>query len=249
MGYEIRRLKPEVMRSNHTMVSLDDDQSNIVSMIHNTINRPVEPKQAIASLFKLKDVVEHLISVKCEEYYGGHPKHILWDIHYQFILENIEPGSVVFDVGTGASLSYTQKLASICKQVDCCDIKPELIEKSASRNRYRNVKYFVQDITKVLPDEKYDVVILSHVLEHLYEPEKALENLHSITKKIIVRLPRYDNHWMYLVKKDLGLFYFKDADHKKEYTLSEAKHLVESAEWDVKIALNDIDIKIVAVGR
>jgi len=88
---------------------------------------------------------------------------------------------------------------------------------------------------------------MSHVLEHLKEPEKVLHKIKSITDKIIIRLPRYDDHWMYLVKKDLGLFYFKDADHKREYTLKESTDLIEASGWKIQTALNDIDIKIVGV--
>jgi len=74
-----------------------------------------------------------------------------------------------------------------------------------------------------------------------------LEKLKSITKKIIVQLPRYDKHWWYLVKKDLGLFYFKDEDHKQEFTIETAKNLIQESGWKVLVAYNDVDIKIIAV--
>ena len=73
-----------------------------------------------------------------------------------------------------------------------------------------------------------------------------MEKLKKVTKKLIIRLPRYDDHWMYLVKKDLNLFYFKDRAHKREYTLEEATELIKKASWTVYTAENDIDIKIIA---
>ena len=51
---------------------------------------------------------------------------------------------------------------------------------------------------------------------------------------------------MYLVKKDLGMFYFKDKDHKQEFTLDSAIKLIQGSGWNVVKAFNDIDIKIVA---
>lgn len=55
---------------------------------------------------------------------------------------------------------------------------------------------FVADICKtVFPDDKWDLVILSQTLEHIYEKEKALEECYRIIKKkgyLIVDCP-----WMY----------------------------------------------------
>jgi hypothetical protein len=213
-----------------------------------TFSGLVSTKKELEDLFNFQYSIERLINIKCTEYYNGkHPKHHLWTGHYQFIIDNVNEGDKVFDVGTGASLSYTQELAKKCSKIDCCDIRDELVKKAEEQNAFKNVHYRVLDITKELPQEKYDVVIMSHILEHLENPEDVLKRAKSISLKIIVRLPRYDDHWMYLVKKDLGLFYYKDGDHKKEYTLKEAIELVESSGWKIQTALNDIDIKILAV--
>lgn len=251
LGYDIIKNKKEKINNNivcnHNEQIYKDKISDILLKINNTFLSIVSPKTELYYLFHLQQRIDELINIKCKEHYKGkHPKHHLWTIHYQFIIQNINKNDKVLDVGSGASLSYTQKLAKVASEIDCCDIKPELVEYSMNVNKYNNVNYFVLDITKEIPEKKYDVIILSHVLEHLDNPKKVLENIKKITKKVIIRLPRYDDHWMYLVKKDLGFYYFKDADHKKEYTLIEAVDLVESAGWIVDIALNDIDIKIVA---
>ncbi|MFX1375559.1 MAG: hypothetical protein ACFFA0_07090 [Promethearchaeota archaeon] len=54
---------------------------------------------------------------------------------------------------------------------------------------------------------------------------------------------------MYLVKKDLGMFYFKDRDHKQEYTIGTARELIQHSGWKIITSLNDIDIKIIAVSN
>lgn len=152
----------------------------------------------------------------------------------------------VLDVGCGKSLSYSQDLASKIDFMDAIDIKKKNIDFCIKNNKFENINYFVLDITKELPSKKYDVVILSHILEHLEKPKDLLKKIKHITEKIIIRLPRYDNHWMILVKKDLGMFYFKDRDHKQEFTLESAKNLIECAGWKIIKAFNDIDIKIIA---
>lgn len=209
-----------------------------------------DSKESLQYLFDAQKFIDQKINETCLNIYNNkHPKHHMWPIHYQFILDNVDSGSKVLDVGTGASSSYTQELASRCKQLDCCDYKEELVERSRRENKFSNVDFIVMDITKDLPDVYYDVVIMSHILEHIHDPKAVLERMAGITDKIIIRLPRYDDHWMYLVKKDLGMFYFKDHDHKDEYTLKKAVELVESAGWKIQTALNDVDVKIVAVKK
>jgi len=218
----------------------------ILNILINKIDN-MSTRDKLVSLFKLHSKIESEINNVCVElYHGKHPKHHLWTGHYRFVLDNVNDNDAVFDVGTGASCSYTHELAKKCKKIDCCDYKQELVDRSIVNNKYENINYFVMDITKDLPNGKYDVVIMSHVLEHLHEPQQVLNRVKEITSKIIVRLPRYDDHWMYLVKKDLGMFYFKDGDHKAEYTLETAIDLLKGAGWEIEQALNDIDIKIVA---
>lgn len=98
------------------------------------------------------------------------------------------------DIGCGASLSYNLELAKNQIVVDAVDINPALIQKCKTEKRLENINFRLLDITKELPDQQYDTVILSHILEHLSDPAELLRKLHKITQKIILRLPRYDDH-------------------------------------------------------
>lgn len=200
--------------------------------------------------FFFKELFEYYISRLVVKYYDGkHPKHHLWHSHYKFIIENINPGDKVLDVGCGKSLSYSQQLSTKIDFLDAIDINGEKIQFSIKENKFENIHFSVFDITKDLPSKKYDVIILSHILEHLDRPKEILKKIKAITKKIIVRLPRYDNNWMNLVKKDLGMYYYKSRDHKQEFTLESAIKLIESADWSIRKAFNDIDIKIIATSN
>ncbi|GAJ13001.1 unnamed protein product, partial [marine sediment metagenome] len=179
-------------------------------------------------------------------YNGKHPKHHLWKIHYKFIIDNIKPGEKVLDIGCGGSMSYNQQLAKNNNIIDAVDKNSILVQKCSNENKFENIKYYVLDISQELPSKKYDIIILSHVLEHINNPVVVLHNIKKITNKIIVRLPRYDNDWMKLVKKDLGMYYYNDLDHKQEFTQESAEELVRGAGWKIITSLNDVDIKILA---
>lgn len=207
----------------------------------------IKLRKSIIRAFKLKELFENYIGALVVSYYEGkHPKHHLWPSHYRFIIDNINQDDKVLDVGCGKSLSYNQQLADKVDFMDSVDINETKINYCLKDNQFDNLHFYVLDITKELPAKKYDVVILSHILEHLFNPQDVLNKIKKVTKKIIVRLPRYDNHWMNMVKKDLGLYYYKDRDHKQEFTLESAIELIESTGWNIITALNDVDIKIVA---
>lgn len=228
--------------------------ANIIKLTENIVYKLIfqrfkkkKIKRSLIRAFQLKNIIDIYIDRLVISYYDGkHPKHHLWKYHYKFIIDNINQNDKVLDIGCGKSLSYGQELSSRVDFLDAIDINEDLINSCLKSNKHNNINYYKLDITKELPTKSYDVVILSHVLEHLKNPLEVLQNIRKITKKIIVRLPRYDDHWHYLVKKDLGLFYYKDRDHKKEFILETAKKLVQDAGWDIKLALNDIDIKILA---
>ncbi len=211
-------------------------------------NNKIHLKKGIVRAFKLQSEIERYINRLVVSYYDGkHPKHFLWKNHYQFIIENINPHDKIIDIGCGSSLSYNQQLADKIDFLDAIDIDQKIIDKCLKLNQYDNIHYNVLDITKKFPLKHYDVAILSHILEHLDNPEDLLRRIRKITSKIIVRLPRYDDHWWYLVKKDLGLFYYKSRDHRREYTIKSAIKLIESTDWNITKSLNDVDIKIVAI--
>lgn len=210
----------------------------------------IKLRKNIIKAFNLKEILESFINKLVVIYYDGkHPKHYLWARHFQFIIDNINLGDKVLDIGCGESLSYSQQLASKVDFLDAIDNNKAVIQNCIKKNRFNNIFYSVLDITKKEITKHYDVVILSHILEHLYNPEELLKKIKNNTKKIIVRLPRFDNHWMTLVKKDLGIFYFKDPDHKTEYTLETAINLIENSGWNILKAINDIDVKIVAISK
>ena len=80
-----------------------------------------------------------------------------------------------------------------------------------------------QDITKPIKfKKKFDVVIISDVLEHLENPEKALHEINKVTKKdgiVLITVPAHP--WLY-GKWD------KMLHHKRRYTLNTLENLIRT---------------------
>lgn len=102
-----------------------------------------------------------------------------------------EEAASIKEIGCGAGYSTERIIAARpAAKVTGSDIDPVLVEMAQKRNPKN--EFSVESVYK-LPDadNSYDVVICLEVLEHLEEPEKALEELIRITKStLIVSTPR-----------------------------------------------------------
>lgn len=110
--------------------------------------------------------------------------------HVCEILEK-EKGKRILDYGcnTGFLLKMINKR---CPSNELCgaDINPYALD--YAKKKYPNFSFFRID-GKFFENEKFDVVIVSHVLEHVHEREKFLSNLDKILKnggKLIVLVPQ-----------------------------------------------------------
>ncbi|EKE15373.1 MAG: methyltransferase type 11 [uncultured bacterium] len=63
----------------------------------------------------------------------------------------------------------------------------------------------IYDVSQKFEKDSFDVVILSHILEHLENPKKALEEIKEVTKKwIIISVPNLSQITYLIFKKHFG---------------------------------------------
>lgn len=133
------------------------------------------------------------------------------DMQYQSILDLVEPGMRVLDAGCGEgslSLLMAQKGATVVG----CDISEPNIEAS---KRYAaeaglTIEFLVADLERLpFPAASFDLVVSSHVLEHLPDFDAGLKELMRVTKKrTIAAIPTVLNPCS-LVQVGKGWFYLK----------------------------------------
>jgi len=179
-----------------------------------------DPRTALRWLLQADDDIVALTSEAAFAYEGGiHPKHRLMRYH-DFFVQRIRAGDRVLDIGCGYG-AVAHSIASRTEaSVSGIDLHRPNIEKACERYRLPNLRFVLGDALTDLPDQTFDVIVFSNVLEHLDERVAFLRSAQERLRpaRWLIRVPMFDRDWRVPLRKELGMFYFNDATHRVEYT-------------------------------
>ncbi len=131
---------------------------------------------------------------------GLHPKHRLMGYH-KFFVDNINSNDIVLDIGCGNG-ALTYDVAKKAKKIIGIDLNKNNIAIAEEKYSAPNINYIVGDVTKDLPNKKFDVIILSNVLEHIENRVEFLKKIKDMTPKILIRVPMFNRDWTTLYKNN-----------------------------------------------
>lgn len=130
---------------------------------------------------------------------------------YGVVLSYVQPGMKVLDAGCGEGL-LSILAAKKGAQVFGCDISAPNIEAAKKYAAQEGVSVqFIQADAENLPfaDGEFDLVLSSHVLEHLPDFDKGLSEIYRLTKKsAVIAVPTCANPAA-LVQCGHGIFYLR----------------------------------------
>ena len=179
-----------------------------------------EPRTALAELLEIDAVVSGQIDLASLRYGDGvHVKHRLMAYH-DFFVSRIRPDERVLDVGCGYGAVANSIADRARAQVVGIDLNPSNIDHARKRFTNPGLRFAVGEAPRDLPNEPFDVIVLSNVLEHV---EHRVAFLAALTERarpqrILIRVPMADRHWHVPLRRELGLFHFSDPTHFTEYT-------------------------------
>lgn len=176
------------------------------------------------SLFKIRDNLDWVINDRAMFYgQGEHPKHRLTNYH-NFFIQRIHKNDKVLDIGCGyGAVARSIANARPESQVLGVDMDTARLDQARKAKNPSNLKFIVADATKDLPTDKWDVVVLSNVLEHINDRVAFLRKIKIAVdpKKFLIRVPNFERDWQMALRKEIGAYYFSDLDHKIEHTIKE----------------------------
>lgn len=122
--------------------------------------------------------------------------HVLWYMHLSSLhffrgrlAARIKPGGKVMEVGSGHGLLIYLALTELgMSEAVAWDISPVSLQQTREAlsllGAAERATYAIQDMHKVEPGgEQFDLVILSHLLEHLEQPVEALQKIRNVVSK------------------------------------------------------------------
>ena len=202
-------------------------------------SRDKNPIKGLKSLFLIKDKLDWVINERALKYGSGiHPKHYLIGYH-QFFSSRIKNGSKILDVGCGigiVAISIAKQLPkSSIIGVDISQKNIEMANKLLTQNNLKNVHFIHGDINDQ-KDIKTDYVVLSNILEHIENRIDFLKNIQKIcnSNTFLIRVPNFERDWQIAMRKELGVYYFSDDDHKIEHTIKQLEEELKSAGFVIK---------------
>jgi 2-polyprenyl-6-hydroxyphenyl methylase / 3-demethylubiquinone-9 3-methyltransferase len=167
-------------------------------------------------------------------------------------VEKLKPREVL-DVGCGRGF-YTNNIARLpfVKQVIGLEVKEENLTLARKNQPNKKVEYLTQDFYNWQTTKKFDLIILSEVLEHLVDDELALKKLKKLLKKngrLIVTVPHSNYPFLwdplnFLLEKIAKTHVNKNiwwlagiwADHEQLYTIKQIKDLVQKTGFKIDAA-------------
>lgn len=182
------------------------------------------PSDSLNLLLKLNRNIYFLTGRESRRYGGGiHTKHKHTNYH-NFFIENVDDGDCVLDIGCGNGL-LSYKVVTNVENVELVgiDLNKKYIEFAKKNFKHPNLKFVVGNALTDLPNEKFDAIILSNVLEHIKHRVEFLTQIKTKIQpsKYLIRAPLFERDWRVPLMKELKLEYRLDRTHYIEYTQEE----------------------------
>lgn len=216
----------------------DEEQIDfIMDIIQKSINTSTDSKGSLIKLLELNNRIYNLAGSESVKYGNGlHTKHKHIKYH-DFFINNISPGERILDIGCGNGfLSYDIVTNVENVVLTGIDLSKDNIDFAKEKFKHPNLNFIVGDALKGLPDEKFDVVVLSNVLEHIENRVDFLKGIASniSPQKYLLRVPSFERDWRVPLMKELGMDYWLDPTHYIEYTQEEFVNEVSDADLGIK---------------
>lgn len=144
----------------------------------------------------------------------------------------VKPGFTVLEIGASVP-ARTLELSKYCDEVIGVELVPERMPKDAG-----NVKYMAADwqvLSRVIPERSIDLVISSHVIEHVPDDIKALHELYKVLKvgaMAVINTPNRKRLTRKVIEVFTGPRPFPYWEHQREYTEEDLSGLLSKSSFE-----------------
>lgn len=192
-------------------------------------------KRLLILLLSVERIAHRLAIEESINLLGERITHDMFSLNEQFLRPILHSGNTVLDVGCGSG-RWIEIFDKSNMQVTGIDTDARSVGYLSVR--WEKHRFFLHDAESPelpLPDNAntYDVVLLSHVLEHLSEPIQFLIRLRDIAESLVVEVPDLSQNPLTISRIKLMQAIHTDDDHKYEFTLQSLILNLNLAGWKV----------------
>jgi SAM-dependent methyltransferase len=155
---------------------------------------------------------------------SSHPRHRLMALYLKRFTPTLKSSSVLH---FAAEKSIRLQIAAVAKEYITADLQPEYRAEEINRQEFLPNEIEVQaDITDLpFPEGRFDVVVCSHVLEHVHDDAKALREIYRVLKPeswALLQTPLDKGRIVTLERPDIDTpalrqKYYQQVDHVRLY--------------------------------
>lgn len=161
-----------------------------------------------------------------------HPKIDIIRYH-EFFLKYIDKSTNVLDIGShNGNIAF--RISKYCKTITGIEIDEKNFKEAITKNKTENVFFIHGDINNTKFSKKFDVCIMSNVLEHIEKRILLLKKLLKVTNCLLIRVPAIDRDWWPVYRKELGIEWRCDTTHFIEYTKEDFYSEFTKAGWSIE---------------
>ena len=220
MGIKLSRKKPKVLLLS------------IIYRIHKLL--PLSKRSKFKLYLDLEWIFDRLSHEMSFQLYAPE-KHPWRSFTRETMLRQIDNTKTVLDLGCNlGDISFM--LAEKAKEVVGIDFNEKAIQTASQRYNKPNLSFLHAEALDYLKKntKTFNVLILSHILEHLDDPKAFLLSFKDFFETIYIELPDFDRNYLNHYRKDFGnKLIYSDDDHITEFDRYELRDLLKECNLDV----------------
>lgn len=193
---------------------------------------PLSSRRKLNMYLDLEWIFERLAHERSFSVFAEHPVR---QKAFSFLQNHLQSTHRVLDMGCGTG-SLSNLIAAHVQFVAAIDHNPELIEHAKVSFPSPNLLFEKADVLEFLArnQEPFDVLILSHVLEHLDDPSAFLRGHASRFKNIYVEVPDLERTPLTEYRLQLNSkLQYSDNDHIWEFNRDDLQELFRESGLEV----------------
>jgi SAM-dependent methyltransferase len=151
--------------------------------------------------------------------------------------KEVTSGSSLLDIGCGSGRWVD---IGIKHGVDIVGIDSDIHSITTCQAKFPRAKFFhgtLEDYLVANPNAKFDFVLLSHLLEHIEDPELLLERITLISRHVLIEVPDFDSDPLNHIRVLFNRPFYTDNDHKYEFQIEELLYILNKVGIKVKTVL------------